>query len=181
MTIKHIIEKGSACIEVFRELSHSFARTFGQSDRSRRSNEVNADDDIRALVESLNSGRVHVLTSGRTLLVPVITGKGANRTTTFKSSIIDAFDVGTRPLHQGKWPEFLQSTSWDPALGAASRQNNEESDGEKEEDGDVLQSGSVFDTRRENPLSIDEFADTDDGDDLTQRCDGLGGLGGGTE
>ncbi|KAI0063040.1 hypothetical protein BV25DRAFT_1765596, partial [Artomyces pyxidatus] len=49
VTLKYIIEKGSACVEAFRDISHQFARTFGHADRARRHKEVDIGPDLRLL------------------------------------------------------------------------------------------------------------------------------------
>ncbi|KAJ7813607.1 hypothetical protein B0H14DRAFT_3749508 [Mycena olivaceomarginata] len=62
VTVKYIIEKGSAPVEAFREVSHQFARTFGFADRARRHKEVDVGQNLRLLTETMIDAQLHVLT-----------------------------------------------------------------------------------------------------------------------
>ncbi|KAJ7767407.1 hypothetical protein DFH07DRAFT_954919 [Mycena maculata] len=61
VTIEYIISKGSACVEAFREISHSVANFFGDSDRARCHKEVAFHDDIHALIEEMVRLRAHAI------------------------------------------------------------------------------------------------------------------------
>ena len=52
VTVEYIIQKGSACVEAFHEISHLIANFFGDPDRARRSKEVAFHEDMRVLVEN---------------------------------------------------------------------------------------------------------------------------------
>ncbi|KAJ7855244.1 hypothetical protein B0H13DRAFT_2673202 [Mycena leptocephala] len=75
VTIKHMIEKGSAAVEAFREVSHQFARTFGFADRARRHKEVDVGQDLRLLTETLMDAKLHVLTPNRPIYAPLKVNK----------------------------------------------------------------------------------------------------------
>ncbi|KAK7016711.1 hypothetical protein R3P38DRAFT_3321058 [Favolaschia claudopus] len=177
VTIKYIIEKGSAPVEAFRELSHKFARTFGFADRSRRHKEVDVAQDLRLLAETMIHAKLHVLTANRPVYMPLkVSKKGVVATGPRVSAIVDSFVVGAQALHGGKFREFIRSTAWDPASGYPVEAEDPLVDSE-----DPLLNGTVFDQVDENPLGRDGFRDTDDGDTHSQSYLGLGALGGGLE
>ncbi|KAI0061124.1 hypothetical protein BV25DRAFT_795265 [Artomyces pyxidatus] len=173
VSVEYIIEKGSACVEAFREISHSFARTFGHADRARRHKEVDVGQDLRLLTENMLHARLHVKTPDRPIYaaLPKKTKKNTNATTTPRTAIVDALDTGAEAWNDGKFTEYLRTTTWDPALGYPVGSSTID---------DVLLNGTAFD-QIDNPLSVDAFDDTDDGDDHAPRCTGLGSLGGGME
>ncbi|KAJ7938638.1 hypothetical protein B0H13DRAFT_2301681 [Mycena leptocephala] len=177
VTIKYIIEKGSAPVEAFRELSHRFARTFGFTDRARRHKEVDVEQDLRLLTEMMRDARLHVMTANRPVYMPLkVNKKGVVATAPRVSAIVDSFVIGAQALHGGKFKEFIRSTAWDPAAGypVGAQELGPEPD-------DPLVNGSVFDRVGENPLARDGFNDVDDGDAHERRFLGLGSLGGGLE
>ncbi|KAJ7789131.1 hypothetical protein B0H14DRAFT_3574840 [Mycena olivaceomarginata] len=161
VTIKYIIEKGSAPVEVFREVSHQFARTFGFADRARRHKEVDVEQDLRLLTETILDAQLHVLTANRPIYVPLKVNKKGQVAT---------------GLHGGKFKDFIRSTAWDPASGYPVQTPEVSSEAD-----DPLVNGSAFDHVNQNPLSRDGFNDVDDGDTHQQRYLGLGSLGGGME
>ncbi|KAJ7481934.1 hypothetical protein FB451DRAFT_1171061 [Mycena latifolia] len=177
VTIKYIIEKGSAPVEAFREVSHKFARTFGFADRARRHKEVDVGQDLRLLTETIMDAQLHVLTPNRPIYAPLkVNKKGVVAAGPRVSAIVDSFDVGAQILNGGKFREFIRSTAWDPAAGYPV-----EAPETTPNSNDPLVNGSVFDRVDENPLARDGFNDTDDGDAHEQRYPGLGALGGGME
>lgn len=176
--MEYIIAKGSACVEAFRELSHSFARTFGHSDRARRSKEVDVGQDLRLLTENLMHQHLHELTPNRPIyFVAKQSSKPTKKTTPSRpqSAIIDIFDIGAEILHSGKFSEFVRASTWDPALGYPVV------DFAGDTGEDILETGTAFDRTDTNPLTVADVDDVDDGDDHTPRCAGLGSLGGGME
>ncbi|KAJ7803566.1 hypothetical protein B0H14DRAFT_3777036 [Mycena olivaceomarginata] len=177
VTIKYIIEKGSAAAEAFREVSHQFARTFGFADRARRHKEVDVGQDLRLLTETMLDARLHVLTGNRPIYVPLkVNKRGDVATGPRVSAIVDSLETGAQALHGGKFKEFIRSTAWDPASGYPVGMP-----GISPEADDPLVNGSVFDRVDQNPLARDGFNDVDDGDTHEQRYLGLGSLGGGLE
>ncbi|KAJ7877387.1 hypothetical protein B0H14DRAFT_3783481 [Mycena olivaceomarginata] len=114
VTIKYIIEKGSAAVEAFREVSHQFARTFGFADRARRHKEVDVGQDLRLLTETMLDARLHVLTGNRPVYVPLkVNKRGDVATGPRVSAIVDSLETGAQALHGGKFKEFIRSTAWD--------------------------------------------------------------------
>ncbi|KAJ7846188.1 hypothetical protein B0H14DRAFT_2584259 [Mycena olivaceomarginata] len=152
VTVKYIIEKGSAPVEAFREVSHQFARTFGFVDRARRHKEVDVGQDLRLLTETMMDAQLHILTPNRPIYAPL------------------------KILYAGKFREFVRTTTWDPAAGYPV----EAPETGPDED-DPLLNGSVFDRVDHNPLGREGFDDMDDGDAHVQRYPGLGSLGGGMD
>ncbi|KAJ6605654.1 hypothetical protein B0H10DRAFT_2229013 [Mycena sp. CBHHK59/15] len=177
VTIKYIIEKGSAPVEAFCEVSHKFARAFGFADRARRHKEVDVGQDLCLLTETMMDAQLHVLTPNRPIYAPLkVNNKGVVASGPRVSAIIDSFDTGAQILNGGKFREFIRTTTWDPAAGYPVGAPEIGPDGD-----DPLLNGSLFDRVDSNPLGRDGFDDMDDGDAHTQRYPGLGSLGGGME
>ncbi|PPQ79975.1 hypothetical protein CVT24_003795 [Panaeolus cyanescens] len=162
VTIDYIMEKGSSCVEIFRELSHKFSSTFGYADRARKHKEVKIEDDLRILCQDMLKASLHILTPDRPILVT------PKPTKSRRSEI----------LNDGKFSEFIRTTCWDSAFGypadSVSSATQDSSQG-------LLVSDTAYDTTDSNPISTDDFNDVDDGDILQQRCAGFGSLGGGPE
>ncbi|KAJ7894428.1 hypothetical protein B0H14DRAFT_2559212 [Mycena olivaceomarginata] len=172
VTIKYIIEKGSAAVEAFREVSHQFARTFEFVDRARRHKEVDVGQDLRLLTETMLDARLHVLTGNRPVYVLLkVNKRGDVATGPRVSANVDLLETGTQALHGGKFKEFIRSTAWDPASGYPVGTPRISSDTD-----DPLVNGSVFDHVDENLLARDRFNDVDDGDTHEQHYLGLGSL-----
>lgn len=162
-------------MEVFREISHKFSRTFGHADRARRHKEVTVEHDLRLLCEEMLSAELHVQTPGRRILTSAKFNRRGKQLAPAQSMIIDCYDTGAKILNNGKFNEFIRTTTWDPAVGFQG-----EIDSEANADHlDVLLNGTAFDSTSGNPFTIDAYADTDDGDDIQQRFSGSGSLGGG--
>jgi hypothetical protein len=177
VTVKYIIEKGSAPVEAFREVSHQFARTFGFADRAQRHKEVDVGQDLRLLTDTMMDAQLHVLTPNRPIYAPLkVNKKGVVAPGPRVSAIIDSFDLGAQILNGGKFREFIRTTTWDPAAGypVGALETDPDED-------DPLLNGSVFDRVDSNPLRRDGFDDMDDGDSHAQRYPGLGSLGGGMD
>lgn len=170
------MEKGSACVEVFREISHQFARTFGNTDRARRHKEVDIEQDLRLLCEDMQRAQLHIQTSNREILIPASVNKKGKVTKPARSAIVDCIDIGSEILNDGKFDEFIRTTTWDPAVGYPIERLTNVTEGD-----DVLLNGSGFDATDRNPLVVEDFNDVDDGDDHQSRCPGLGSLGGGID
>ncbi|KAJ7671172.1 hypothetical protein B0H14DRAFT_3690343 [Mycena olivaceomarginata] len=142
VTINYIIEKGSACVEAFREVSHRFARTFGFADRARRHKEVDVTQDLRLLTETLMDARLHIITPDRPIYAPLKTNKKGDVVGERVSAIVDSFDVGAALLNGGKCREFIRNSTWDPAVGAHPVGSNGAAAPESD---DPLLNESVFD------------------------------------
>lgn len=153
MTIKYIIEKGSACVEAFRDVTHLVATFFSDSDTPRRSKELAFAEDMRVLVEDMEKHGIHRGTKARIVMAPTkpASGKGKKKKTKAKSAIVDIHVAGAEAWQHGKFTEYINATAYDPAVGYPI------TDVEKESTG-LLNSGSVFDTN-ENPIDHDAYED----------------------
>ncbi|KAJ6500254.1 hypothetical protein DFH09DRAFT_1289841 [Mycena vulgaris] len=124
VTVEYIIVKGSARVEAFREISHSVANFFGDSDRARRHKEVAFHEDIRALIEEMVRIKAHVIApEGHFVPAPPKAsrkkknaGNSAPVTAETRSAIVDVIVEGAQEW-QSKFQEFLRNTTWDPKLG----------------------------------------------------------------
>ena len=101
VTIDYIMNKGSACVEVFRSAAHLVAGFFGDPDRNRRSKEISFLQDMRVLVEDMESRQLH--RGFREHQVP--------------KPIRDPMVLGAESWSNGLFDEFKASTTYDPALG----------------------------------------------------------------
>ncbi|KAJ7786988.1 hypothetical protein B0H14DRAFT_3506086 [Mycena olivaceomarginata] len=120
VTVKYIIEKGSAPVEAFREVSHQFARTFGFTDHARRHKEVNVGQDLCLLTETMMDAQLHVLTPNRPIYAPLkVNKKGVVASGPRVSAIVDSFDLGVRILNGGE--EELSSVLVDSKDGSVVR------------------------------------------------------------
>jgi len=170
VTVEYIIQKGSACVEAFREISHLIANFFGDPDHARRSKEVAFHEDMRVLVEEMvRHGLKKLSPSGH--FVPAPTKKTSTKTlTTPISAIVDVQVGGAEIWQQGKFSEFIKNTTYDPALGYPI---------DNPEDHDTrLDTGTVFDNTISNPLHHSAYVDVH-GDESGDS--GIGSLGGGGE
>ncbi|KAJ7751862.1 hypothetical protein B0H14DRAFT_3896747 [Mycena olivaceomarginata] len=109
VTVDYIIRKGSACVEAFRDITHMVANFFGDPDRARRSKEVRFHQDIEALVTEMQRRKFHVVSQDQHF-VPAPPKKPP------RSAIVDVFVKGAEEWN-GKFADFIKSTTFDPALG----------------------------------------------------------------
>ncbi|KAJ6614366.1 hypothetical protein B0H10DRAFT_1950737 [Mycena sp. CBHHK59/15] len=180
VTVEYIIAKGSACIEAFREISHSVANFFGDSDRARWHNEVAFHDDIRALIEEMVCLKAHVISpEGRFVPAPPKAGRkkknhaGLVTQAEPRSAIVDVIVEGAQEW-QSKFKEFLRKTTWDPKLGYPLVK-------EKVTPWDTrLRTATILDSTNEDPISCDTCDDLH-GDEIAGGGLGAGALGGGDE
>lgn len=172
------MEKGSACVEAFHELSHRVSQLFGDKDRSRRHKEVKFARDIEALVMHMLTRNVHSLTEDR--IVPIM--EKAKKVTRvpknpkqepkvfgerdIKSAVVDVMIVGVASLQGGKFQEFLRTTTIDPNLGYPVGAS---------EDGAALDEP---DPSEENAQEGGGTLEDGEGHDEEPSCPGVGGLGG---
>ncbi|KAJ7784977.1 hypothetical protein DFH07DRAFT_763594 [Mycena maculata] len=122
VTVEYIICKGSACVEAFRDITHMVANFFGDPDRVRRSKEVKFNQDLEALVTEMQRRKFHVV-SKDPHFVPVPPKKPPKKPPKNprppeppRSAIVDIFVKGAEEWN-GKFTEFIKSTTFDPALG----------------------------------------------------------------
>ncbi|KAF7972318.1 hypothetical protein HWV62_18506 [Athelia sp. TMB] len=183
VTIDYIMSKGSACVEAFRDISHNVAHFFGDPNRARRHKEVKFQEDIRLLVEEMVRKNLHVLHKDGHF-VPALPPKAKKAATAKlqptepKSAIADAWVMGMQIWQEGKFTDFITSTTYDPALGypVSSNINNTS---ESRIDTSIFDNGTVFD-QTENPFDFEGHEDLH-GDEIMGGCPGVGGLGGGDE
>ncbi|KAJ7742717.1 hypothetical protein DFH07DRAFT_964428 [Mycena maculata] len=178
VTIHYIIRKGSACVEAFREITHMVANFFGDPDRARRSKEVKFEQDIQALVAEMQRHKFHVVnTAGHFVPAPPKKlPKNPRPVEAPRSAIVDVFVKGAEEWNS-KFTEFIQSTTYDPALGGYAAAA-ESSIGSARDT--TLDNDTVFDSLTNNPISADTYLDlhgNEDGDGVA----GSGGLGGGND
>ncbi|GAW01064.1 hypothetical protein LENED_002634 [Lentinula edodes] len=187
VTIDYIVQKGSACIEVSREVSHLIANYFGNPDRSRAHKEVKFFEDLRVTVEELERLGIHSRTKER--FVPAKLRANAKNPTPH-SAVIDAQVHGMEIWADGNFTNYIRLTTYDPntksyPLGNPAKPptrkeiSENQEDEEDEENADeydrnhatYLNSGTVFDNTEENVLAFNNYEDIEGG----------GSLGGGEE
>lgn len=176
--MEYIIERGSACVKAFRDISHNVANFFGDPDRARRHKELKFQEDMRVLVEEMVRLKLHVLDSDGHFVpapAPKATKTRTDKSVEPQSAIADVMVLGSQIWQEGKFTDFLKGTTYDPALGypisseTASMPHRDS----------IFDNGTVFD-HMENPL---DFGGHDDvhGDEIDTGCPTVGGLGGGDE
>ncbi|KAJ7648633.1 hypothetical protein DFH06DRAFT_1095419 [Mycena polygramma] len=184
VTIEYIIAKGSASVEAFREISHSVANFFGDSDRARRHKEVAFHEDIRALIEEMVRLKSHVISpEGHFVPAPPKPPRKKKNNTGApvtqaepRSAIFDVIVEGAQEW-QSKFKEFIRDTTWDPKLGYPLVK---EKATPRTTPDNRLHTGTILDSINENPISFDTYDDLH-GDEITNTGLGSGALGGGDE
>ena len=170
----YIISKGSACVEAFREVSHLVARFFGDSDRSRKSKEAGFAKDMEVLVQKMESVGLHKPSFElEHHFVPAVPTKSSSKNKKPVSAIVDTITTGMAAWNDGKFSEFIKSTSYDEAVhGYPVGQADEDMDMESGAEG--VERETIFD-QPANPLTYSTHDDVhgDRDDDTT------GALGGG--
>ena len=163
------MEKGSACVEAFREVTNRVSKFFGNSDIPRRSKEISFLEDMRVLVEDMERHGIH-RSPPEKRMVPADKKQSGKKEVV--SAIVDVQVLGAEIWQNGKFTEFLKNTTYEPATGYPIP--------EKDDHDNRLDtaSGTVFDRTGDNPLEYESFDDLhgDDDDDT-----GLNSLGGGSE
>ena len=167
VTVQYIIEKGSACVEAFRDVTHRVSQFFGDSDIPRRSKEISFLEDMRVLVEDLHRHGIHNKPPKKRM-VPALKKKNAKKDS--GSAIFGIEVVGAEIWQNGKFTEFVKNTTYDPAIGYPIP--------EKDEHDGRLDTDTVFDSTENNPLEHESFDDLH-GDENDET--GLNSLGGGSE
>ncbi|KAJ7704166.1 hypothetical protein B0H16DRAFT_719592 [Mycena metata] len=160
VTVEYIIRKGSACVEAFRDVTHMVANFFGDPDRARRSKEVKFNQDLEALVTEMQRRKFHKISATKHFVpappkkAPEVAPKNPPPVEAQRSAIVDVFVKGAEEWN-GKFAEFIKSTTYDPALGgyppaASSDSSNRDT---------TLDNGTPFDNLTKNPLTFDSFMD----------------------
>ena len=161
----YIIKNGSACVEAFCDVSGCVSIFFGNSDQSWRSKEISFHEDLQVLVEDQEHLIMHQETATvHPVLAPrKVTTKNVNKPEA--SVIFNGQVAGAEIWLDGKFCEFVKSTTYDPAVGYPIT----------DEDCDTcLNSRTVFNNVT-NPLEYDSYDDVHRDDDGTLGSLGRGG------
>jgi hypothetical protein len=178
VTVEYIMRKGSACVEVFREVTHMVANFFGDPDRARQSKEVRFNQDLEALVSEMERKKFHRISESPHFVpappkkTPKNPPKNPRPAAPPQSAIVDVFVKGAEDWN-GKFIEFIKTTTYDPALGGYHPPTSSETTPHDT----TLDNGTVFDSLTENPLAFDSFIDVHSGEE--PGVGGAGALGGG--
>ncbi|KAK6995643.1 hypothetical protein R3P38DRAFT_3425830 [Favolaschia claudopus] len=178
VTIEYIMRKGSACVEAFRDLTHMVANFFGDPDRARKSKEVKFTQDMEALITEMQRRKFHIVSKVPHFVPapPKKVRKNAAQNSkppeAPRSAIIDVFVKGAEEWN-GKFKDFIKSTTFDPALGgyppaAVTASSPRDT---------TLDTHTVFDNLARNPLTYDTYTDLHSSD--SGVADISGALGGG--
>lgn len=158
VTVEYIIRKGSACVEAFRDVTHMVANFFGDPDRARRSKEVKFNQDLEALVSEMQRLKFHKVSTTRHFVAapPKKPSKAKNPPPPepLRSAIVDVFVKGAEEWN-GKFTEFIRSTTYDPALGGYPPAASSDT-GPRDT---TLDTNTAFDNLSQNPLTYDSFMD----------------------
>ncbi|KAK6966647.1 hypothetical protein R3P38DRAFT_2816019 [Favolaschia claudopus] len=165
VTIEYIIRKGSACVEAFRDITHMVANFFGDPDRGRKSKEVKFTQDIQALVTEMQRRKFHVK-------VRKNAAQNSKPPEAPRSAIVDVFVKGAEEWN-GKFKDFIKATTFDPALGGYPPAV--ENSGSPRDT--TLDTHTVFDNLKRNPLTYDTYTDLHGSDNVTDISGALGGGG----
>ena len=139
-SLEYITTKGSAGVEVLRNLAHSMASYFGVSDFHRRHAEVSAAGDIKALLADLQMQRVHEFTSGRHVPPPP-TRTRKKRRNTVTSGVRDILLLGLQGLTHKHLFEYWSKRSSKGGTGLYEGDGEWNAGGEEgidDEDGDDI-------------------------------------------
>ncbi|KAJ7717409.1 hypothetical protein B0H14DRAFT_3631243 [Mycena olivaceomarginata] len=179
VTVEYIIRKGSACVEAFCDVTHMVANFFGDPDRVRRSKEVKFHQDLEALVTEMQRRKFHKISTTKHFVPappkksPKVAPKKPPPVEAPRSAIIDVFVKGAEEWN-GKFTDFIKSTTYDPALGGYPPAASSDS-GPRD---NTLDTGTVFDNLTNDPLTFDGFMDLHTSKDHGEIT-GTGALGGG--
>jgi hypothetical protein len=165
-------------VEAFRDVTHMVAIFFGDPDRARRSKEVKFNQDLEALVTEMQRRKFHKVSPTRHFVpappkkVPKVAPKKPPPVEAQRSAIVDVFVKGAEEWN-GKFTEFIKSTTYDPALGGYPPAPSSDSSARDT----TLDTGTAFDNLTSNPITFDGFMDihSEDHGGIT----GTGALGGG--
>jgi hypothetical protein len=155
------------------------ANFFGDPDRARRSKEVKFNQDLEALVSEMQCRKFHVINKdGHFVPAPPkkTSKKKINNSAPepTRSAVIDIFTKGAEEWN-GKFTDWIKSTTYDPALGGYPSVSESSSTGGHDT---TLDNGTVFDTATTNPITCDSYIDLH-GNEETNGITGMGSLGGG--
>lgn len=155
------------------------ANFFGDPDRARRSKEIKFNQDLEALVTEMQRRKFHVVSKDRHFVPapPKKARKNASQNTRPpeppRSAIVDVFVKGAEEWN-GKFREFIKSTTFDPALGGYPPVAESSNSGLRDT---TLDTNTVFDNLTQNPLTYDSYSDLHGSDNVTEISGALGGGG----
>lgn len=156
-------------MEAFREITHVVSQFFGSRDVSRRSKEVAFMEDMRILVEDMEKNGMHRTMPAKHFVPAMKPAKGRKKTDPENSGIVDVLVQGAEAWAHGKFKEYLNATTYDPATGYPITETEEHNSAR-------LDNMTVFDME-DNPLEFESYDDLHGDED----DEGLGSLGGGGE
>ncbi|KZV94667.1 hypothetical protein EXIGLDRAFT_834868, partial [Exidia glandulosa HHB12029] len=172
VSIENIMKKGSSCVEALIAIADAMSDFVGHKHVHRRHKEKKFMDDIRLLVWNMQDAKLHRLSSDplRALPAPPPTRKarqpkGPQAPPLPRSSVDSLFNKGYSTWN-GQWDQFLNSTTWDPELGAAGTDTAAAND--------TAPSSST-------ELNAEDVAFAGPSDEDAPSCTGFGGIGGGSE
>jgi hypothetical protein len=155
------------------------ANFFGDPDRARRSKEVKFNQDLEALVSEMQRLKFHKI-STTPHFVPAPPKKPSKKPPKNpppaeppRSAIVDVFVKGAEEWN-GKFREFIKSTTYDPALGGYPPATSSSAGTARD---NTLDTNTVFDSVKENPLTTDTFIDLHSSEELEGITGALGGGG----
>lgn len=143
---------------------------FGRKDGHRQTKEKKFAKDLQALVEHLHSNKVHTLSPGREIRVPL-----NQKNTWKKGAVVDVMQVGAEALMGGKYTEFLKQTTYDAAVGGYPLGENDEA-AETSQTTEPEQSDA--NDRPRHPIS---YEDEESINHTLVDVNGIGGVGGGDD
>lgn len=122
-------------------------------------------EDMRVLVEDMEKHKLHRSVPSKHF-VPAMKPTGRKKTASEASAIFDISVTGAEAWEQGKFKEYVNTTTYDPATGYPIT--------EKEESNSArLDNMTVFDNTEDNPLNFDSYNETGVG----ASGQGRGGIG----
>ncbi|KAJ7455023.1 hypothetical protein B0H11DRAFT_1740201 [Mycena galericulata] len=180
VTVEYIIQKGSACVEAFRDITHMVANFFGDPDRARRSKEAKFNQDLEALVSEMQRRKFHVVSREKHFVpappkkAPKNPPKNPRPLEPPRSAIVDVFVKGIEEWN-GKFDDFIKSTTYDAALGGYPPATETSNSGPRDT---TLDNDTAFDNLKQNPITYDSYIDLHGSEDGAGVA-GSGALGGG--
>ncbi|KAJ7431901.1 hypothetical protein FB451DRAFT_1421046 [Mycena latifolia] len=177
VTVEYIIRKGSACVEAFRDITHMVANFFGDPDRARRSKEVKFNQDLEALVSEMLRRKFHVVSKEGHFVAappkkaPAKPPKNPRPVEPPRSAIVDVLVKGAEEWN-GKFGDFIKSTTYDAALGGYPPATESSNSGHRDT---TLDTNTAFDNLQSNPLTYDSYTDLHGSEDTDSGALGGGG------
>jgi hypothetical protein len=127
-------------------------------------------EDMRILVEDQEKHRLHRSTPTKHFVPAMKPASGRKKTDPENSAIFDVLVQGAEGWEHGKFEEYLNTTTYDPATGYPITETEERNSAQ-------LDNMTSFDNTEDNPLDFESYDDLHGDED----DEGLGSLGGGSE